>query len=73
MLSLNFEIFLAEPETVSILGDSVPYLAITLNNPDFIKDLGIKSKITDSKDYADLLLALSHKEELDEKDEELVL
>ncbi len=67
------EIFLAEPETVSILGDSVPYLAINLNNPDFIQDLGIKSKITDSKDYADLLLALSHKKELDEKDDELVL
>ncbi len=67
------EVFLAEPETVLILGDSVPYLAITLNNPDFIKDLGIKSKITDSQDYADLLLTLSRKNELDEKDEELVL
>jgi hypothetical protein len=67
------EIFLAEPETVSILGDSIPYLAITLNNPDFIKNLGIKSKITDSQDYADLLLTLSRKKELDEKDEELVL
>lgn len=67
------EIFLAEPETVSILGDSVSYLAITLNNPDFIKDLAIKSKITDPKDYADLLLTFSRKNELDEKDEELVL
>ncbi|MBN3925674.1 hypothetical protein [Nostoc sp. NMS4] len=67
------EIFLDKTETGAILGDSVPYLAITLNNQDFIKDLGIKEKITDSKDYADLLLALSHKKELDEKDEELVL
>ncbi|MEH2027279.1 DUF3883 domain-containing protein [Nostoc sp.] len=67
------EVFLDKTETGAILGDSVPYLAITLNNPDFIKDLGIKEKITDSKDYADLLLALSHKKELDEKDEEFVL
>ncbi|PHM10162.1 DUF3883 domain-containing protein [Nostoc sp. 'Peltigera malacea cyanobiont' DB3992] len=72
-LANSSEIFLAEPETVSILGDSVSYLAITLNNQDFIKDLGIKSKITDPKDYADLLLTLSRKNELDEKDEELVL
>lgn len=67
------EIFLDKTETGAILGDSVPYLAISLNNPDFIKDLGIKEKITDSKDYADLLLVLSRKKELDEKDEELVL
>ncbi|BAY63717.1 hypothetical protein NIES22_38050 [Calothrix brevissima NIES-22] len=67
------EVFLDKTETGAILGDSVPYLAITLNNPDFIKDLGIKEKIADSKDYADLLLTLSHKKELDEKDEELVL
>ncbi|HEY9800029.1 MAG TPA: DUF3883 domain-containing protein [Leptolyngbyaceae cyanobacterium] len=66
------EVFLDKTETGAILGDSVPYLAITLNNPDFIKDLGIKEKITDSKDYADLLLALSHKNKLDEKEEELV-
>ncbi|MEH2124137.1 DUF3883 domain-containing protein [Nostoc sp.] len=67
------EIFLDKTETSAILGDSVPYLAITLNNPDFIKDLGIKDKITDPKDYADWLLALSRKKELDEKHEEIVL
>jgi hypothetical protein len=67
------EIFLARPETVSILGDSVPYLAITPNNPDFIKDLGIKVKINETKDYADWLLGLSQKKELDEKDEKVVL
>lgn len=67
------EIFLAHPETVSILGDSVPYLAITPNNPDFIKDLGIKVKITEPKDYADWLLGLSQKKEFDKKDEEVVL
>ncbi|MBS3030005.1 MAG: DUF3883 domain-containing protein [Dolichospermum sp. DET50] len=67
------EIFLDKTETGAILGDSVSYLAITFNNPDFIKDLGIKDKITDPKDYADWLLVLSRKKELDEKDEELVL
>jgi hypothetical protein len=67
------EIFLDKTEIGAILGDSVSYLAITLNNPDFIKDLGIKDKITDPKDYADWLLVLSRKKELDEKDEELVL
>ncbi|BAZ52827.1 hypothetical protein NIES4103_54920 [Nostoc sp. NIES-4103] len=67
------EIFLDKTETGAILGDSVPYLAITLNNPDFIKELAIKEKITHSKDYADLLLRLSHKKELDQKDEELVV
>ena len=67
------EIFLAHPETVSILGDSVPYLAITPNNTDFIKDLGIKVKISEPKDYADWLLGLSQKKELDEKEEKVVL
>lgn len=47
------EVFLAEPETLSILGDSVLYLDITLNNLDFIKDLGIKNNITDPKYSAD--------------------
>jgi hypothetical protein len=67
------EIFLAHPETLSILGDSVPYLAITPNNTDFIKDLGIKVKISEPKDYADWLLGLSQKKELDEKEEKVVL
>ncbi|WP_375467343.1 hypothetical protein [uncultured Nostoc sp.] len=47
------EVLLAEPETVSILGDSISYLDITLNNLDFIKDLGIKNNITDPKYSAD--------------------
>lgn len=37
----------------SELGDSVSYLDITLNNLDFIKDLGIKNNITDPKYSAD--------------------
>ncbi|MEH2208953.1 MAG: hypothetical protein V7K53_33740 [Nostoc sp.] len=47
------EVLLAKPETLSILGDSVSYLNINLNNLDFIKDLGIKNNITDPKDYSD--------------------
>ncbi|MBD2452249.1 DUF3883 domain-containing protein [Nostoc sp. FACHB-152] len=72
-LAKPLEIFQAEPETVSILGDSVPYLAIALNNQDFIKDLGIKVRITDLKDYADWLFALSRKPKLNEKDETILL
>ncbi|HAA28972.1 MAG TPA: hypothetical protein DCE56_16370 [Cyanobacteria bacterium UBA8553] len=72
-LATPCEIFLADPETVSKLGDSVPYLAITPKNTDFIKDLGIKVKIIEPKDYADWLLGLSQKKELDKKDEEVVL
>ncbi|MGK7900412.1 MAG: DUF3883 domain-containing protein [Hormoscilla sp.] len=67
------EVFLSLPETVSILGDTVPYLAIALQKEELIQDLGIKAKMTDPKDYADLLLELSQNQQLSAKSEQILI
>ncbi len=38
------EVFLDKPEIKELLGDTVPYLSIDINNEDFIKALGINTE-----------------------------